>query len=56
MKLKIERAELYTTSIIVCNSEFSTCNTVRLLLWKTIIHQNLQVQGKIIPQPMIVWS
>ena len=37
MVMKILHAELYTTSNIVCNSEFSTCNTVELFLWTTII-------------------
>ena len=58
MVMKIVHAELYTctTSNIVCNFEFSTCNTVGLFLWTTIIQLNLQVQGKIIPQPITVWS
>ena len=34
---KIAHAELYTTSNIVCKFEFSTCNTVGLFLWTTII-------------------
>ena len=39
MVMKIAQAELYyTTSNIVCNFEFSTCNTVGLFLWTTIIH------------------
>ena len=37
MVMKIAHAELYTTSNIVCNFEFSTCNTVGLFLWTTII-------------------
>ena len=56
MVMKIAHAELYSTSNIVCNFEFSTCNTVGLFLWTTIIQYNLQVQGEIIPQPMIVLS
>ena len=32
MVMKIAHAELYTTSNIVCNFEFSTCNTVELFL------------------------
>ena len=51
--MKTARAELYTTSNIVCNFEFSTCNTVGLFLWTTIIQYNLQVQGEIIPQPKL---
>ena len=35
--MKIAHAALYTTSNIVCNFEFSTCNTVGLFLWTTII-------------------
>ena len=56
MVMKIAHAELYTTSNIVCNFEFSTCNTVGLFLWTTIIQLNLQVQREIIPQPIIVCS
>ena len=37
MVMKIAFAELYTTSNIVCNFGFSTCNTVRLFLCTTII-------------------
>ena len=37
MVMKIAHAELYTTSNIVCKLEFSTCNTVGLFLWTTII-------------------
>ena len=37
MVMKIAHAELYTTSNIVCNFEFSTCNTVGLFLLTTII-------------------
>ena len=37
MVIKIAYAELYTTSNIVCNFEFSTCNTVGLFIWTTII-------------------
>ena len=37
MVMKIAHAELYTTSNIVCNLEFKTCNTVGLFLWTTII-------------------
>ena len=37
MVMKIAHAELYTTSNIVCNFEFSTCKTVGLFLWTTII-------------------
>ena len=37
MVMKIADAELYITSNIVCISEFSTCNTVGLFLWITII-------------------
>ena len=36
MVMKIAHAELYTTSNIVCNFEFSTYNTVGLFLWTTI--------------------
>ena len=54
MVMKIAHAELYTTNNIVCNFDFSTCNTVGLFLWTTIIQYNLQVQEKIIPQPMIL--
>ena len=35
--MKIAHAALYTTSNIVCNFEVSTCNTVGLFLWTTII-------------------
>ena len=35
MVMKIAHAELYTTSNIVSNFEFSTCNTVGLFLWTT---------------------
>ena len=38
MVMKIAHAELYTASNIVCNFEFSTCNTVGLFLWTTIIN------------------
>ena len=34
---KVSLVELYTTSNTVCNLEFSTCNTVGLSLWTTII-------------------
>ena len=37
MVMKIAHPELYTASKIVCNFEFSTCNTVGLFLWTTII-------------------
>ena len=37
MVMKIAYPELYTTSNIVCNFEFSTCNTVGLFLCTTII-------------------
>ena len=37
MVMKIAHAELYTTSNIVCNFEFSKGNTVGLFLWTTII-------------------
>ena len=37
MIMKIAHAELYTISNTVCNFEFSTCITVRLFLWTTII-------------------
>ena len=37
MVMKIAHAGLYTTSNIVCTFELSTCNTVGLFLWKTII-------------------
>ena len=37
MVMKIAHAEVYTTSNIVCNFEFSTINTVGLLLWTTMI-------------------
>ena len=37
MVMKIAHAELYTTSNIVCNFEFSICSTVGLFLWTTII-------------------
>ena len=37
MVMKIAHAELYTTSNIVCNFEFSTCDTVGLFLWTIII-------------------
>ena len=37
MVMKIAHAKLYTTSNIVCNFECSTCNTVGLFLWTTII-------------------
>ena len=37
MVMEIAQAELYTTSNIVCNFEFSTCNNVGLFLWTTII-------------------
>ena len=37
MVMKIADAELYTTSNVVCNFEFSTCDTVGLFLWTTII-------------------
>ena len=33
MVMKIAHAELYTTSNIVCNFDFSTCNTVGLFLY-----------------------
>ena len=37
MVMKIAHAKLYSTSNIVCNFEFSACNTVGLFLWTTII-------------------
>ena len=37
MVMKIAHAELCTTSNIVCNFELSTCNTVGLFFWTTII-------------------
>ena len=37
MVMKIAHAELYTTSNIVRNFEFSTCNNVRLFLWTIIM-------------------
>ena len=39
--MKIEHAELYTTSNIVHNFAFSTCNTVGLFLWTTIIQKKI---------------
>ena len=38
MVMKIALAELYTSSNIVCNFKFSTCNTVGEKLQTTIIH------------------
>ena len=37
MVVRIAHVDLYTTSNIVCNFEFSTCKTVGLFLWTTII-------------------
>ena len=45
MAMKTAHAELYTTSNIVCNFEFSTCKTVGLFLLTKIIQYNLQVPG-----------
>ena len=46
MVMKIAHAQLYTTSNIVCNLEFSTCNTVGLFHWLTILSKINKFKGR----------
>ena len=56
MVMKIAHAQIHVYTNIVYKFQSSTCETVGEKLRTTIIQFNLQVQGEIIPQPMIVWS
>ena len=56
MVMKTAHAQLHMYTNIRYKFQNSTCKTVGEMLRTTLIQQNLQVQGEIIPQPKIVWS